>query len=68
MRQGQALPKPMPLIKDRPELKQKSDMFTIGYPARPSTSSMIDPVTKQFSLDVSKRLGQIFGLKHEENL
>ena len=61
---GKALPKPMSLVKDRAELKQKGDMFTIGYPARPSTSAMIDPVTKQFSLDVSKRLGQIFGLKH----
>jgi serine protease len=61
---GQALPKPMRLIKDRPELTQKGDMFTIGYPARPSTSAMIDPVTKQFSLDVSKRLAQIFGLKY----
>lgn len=60
---GKKLPSPLALIKSRPELLEKGDMFTIGYPARPSTSSMIDPETQTFSLEVSKRLGQIFNLK-----
>ncbi len=57
------LPKPIKLIKSGPELAQKGDMFTIGFPARPSTSSMIDPATGTFSIEVSKRLAEIFGVK-----
>jgi serine protease len=60
---GRKLPKPLPLIDARPELKTKGDMFTIGFPARPGTSSMIDPKTGAFSIEVSKRLAQIFNLK-----
>ena len=61
---GKKLPKPLALIDAHPELLQKGDMFAIGYPARPSTSSMIDPATQTFSLEVSKRLGQIFNLRY----
>jgi serine protease len=61
---GQSLPKPMPLIGDVPDLQQKGDMFTIGFPARPSTSAMVDPATGQFSLEISKRLAQIFNVKY----
>lgn len=57
------LPKPMKLVNTGPELAQKGDMFTIGFPARPSTSSMIDPATGTFSIEVSKRLAQIFGVR-----
>jgi hypothetical protein len=60
---GKPLPKPLRMIDARPELQQMGDMFTIGFPARPSTSSMIDPATNTFSMDVSKRLAQIFNLK-----
>jgi hypothetical protein len=60
---GLGLPKPVQPLKDRVELKQKGDMFTVGYPARPGTSSMIDPKTGAFSMEVSKRLAQIFNLK-----
>jgi hypothetical protein len=60
---GLKLPKPLSLIDARPELKTKGDMFTIGFPARPGTSSMIDPKTGAFSIEVSKRLAQIFNLK-----
>jgi serine protease len=60
---GLKLPKPMSLIDSRPELKTKGDMFAIGFPARPGTSSMIDPKTGAFSIEVSKRLAQIFNLK-----
>ena len=38
----------------------RGEMFTIGYPARPGTSSMIDPETGQFSIEISKRIGAIF--------
>jgi serine protease len=61
---GAKLPKPLPMIDDRPELAQKGDMFTIGFPARPSTSSMIDPATGSFSLEISKRLAQIFNVRY----
>jgi hypothetical protein len=61
---GTKLPAPLTLIDARPELDQKGDLFTIGYPARPSTSSMIDPATGKFSLQVSQRLAQIFNLSY----
>jgi serine protease len=60
---GDPLPQALPLIDACPELKTKGDMFTIGFPARPGTSSMIDPKTGAFSMEVSKRLAQIFNLK-----
>lgn len=58
------LPAAPPLIGDRPALANKGDMFTIGYPARPGSSAMLDPKTGEFSLEVAKRLGQIFNLKY----
>jgi hypothetical protein len=61
--QGHKLPKPIAPIKDRPELIQKGEFFAIGFPARPSTSSMMDPKTGTFSAEVAKRLAQIFNLK-----
>ncbi|MHC2788886.1 hypothetical protein ACVMBZ_008137, partial [Bradyrhizobium liaoningense] len=45
-------------------LSQKGDMFTVGFPARPSTSSMIDPATGTFSIEVAKRITQIFNVKY----
>jgi serine protease len=61
---GEPLPQPIPPIADRPDLSQKQELFTIGFPARPSTSAMVDPNIGEFSLEVSKRLGQIFGLNY----
>lgn len=61
---GKPLPQPIQPIADRPDLKQKQDLFTIGFPARPSTSAMVDPATGKLSLEVSKRLGQIFNLSY----
>jgi hypothetical protein len=61
---GQRLPKPMPMVDARPDLSQKGDMFSIGFPARPSTSSMIDPATGNFSIEVAKRVAQIFNVKY----
>jgi hypothetical protein len=52
------------MIDARAELQQKGDMFTIGFPARPSTSSMIDPATGTFSVEVAKRLTEIFNVKY----
>uniref|UniRef100_Q07HM2 Peptidase S8 and S53, subtilisin, kexin, sedolisin n=1 Tax=Rhodopseudomonas palustris (strain BisA53) TaxID=316055 RepID=Q07HM2_RHOP5 len=61
---GQKLPPALPLIDETPDLHQKGDMFIIGFPARPSTSSMVDPATGQFSVEVSKRLAQIFNVRY----
>jgi serine protease len=61
---GERLPQAISPIADRPDLSQKQDLFTIGFPARPSTSAMVDPTTGDFSLEVSKRLGQIFSLSY----
>jgi hypothetical protein len=61
---GTPLPKAISPIADRPDLTQKQDLFTIGFPARPSTSAMLDPKTGEFSLEVSQRLGQIFSVKY----
>ncbi len=61
---GRQLPRAIAPIADRPDLSQKQDLFTIGFPARPSTSAMVDPTTGGFSLEVSKRLGQIFSLSY----
>jgi serine protease len=61
---GLKLPTPLRMIDARAELQQKGDMFTIGFPARPSTSSMIDPATGTFSVEVAKRLTEIFNVKY----
>jgi hypothetical protein len=61
---GKQLPRAISPIADRPDLAQKQDLFTIGFPARPSTSAMLDPRTGSFSLEVSKRLGRIFSLSY----
>jgi len=42
----------------------KNEIVTIGYPARPSTAAMRDPVTGAFRQDVMDRLQQIFGLRY----
>lgn len=61
---GQPLPQVISPIAERPDLSQKQDLFTIGFPARPSTSAMVDPATGSFSLEVSKRLDRIFSLSY----
>jgi len=61
---GAKLPKALHLIDDAPELQQKGDLYVVGYPARPGTSAMVDPKTNEFSMEVAKRLAQIYNVKY----
>lgn len=58
------LPPPYRLIGNTANLRLKDYLFTMGYPARPSTSAMIDPSTRRFSPEVARRLGQIFNVSY----
>jgi serine protease len=59
---GTKLPKPVKLHADAAQAGSSGDLFLVGYPARPSTKSLIDPVTGQVRQDVAQRIGKIFGL------
>jgi serine protease len=61
---GQPLPDPLGVIADGTRTTTKTELFVIGYPARPGTSAMKDPVTGQFSTEVAKRLGEIFNVQY----
>lgn len=60
----QSLPEPLGCIADTAETTSKGELYVVGYPARPGTSAMLDPVTGQFSSEVAKRLGEIFNVKY----
>jgi serine protease len=61
---GLPLPSKLSLADASDVSGQIHDVVTMGYPARPSTASMRDPVTNLFRPDVMNRLQQIFGLNY----
>lgn len=61
---GLALPPRLDLAGSGDVSGAKREVVTMGYPARPSTASMVDPTTGAFRPDVMQRLQQIFGLKY----
>jgi serine protease len=61
---GRPLPGPLGVIAEGTRTTTKTELFVIGYPARPGTSAMKDPVTGQFSAEVAKRLGEIFNVQY----
>lgn len=57
-------PTPLTLVGKENATASRSELFTIGYPARPGTSAMIDPKTGQFSQEIANRLGAIFNFQY----
>jgi serine protease len=56
------LPKALPMLCDKAEGESVQDVLVVGYPARPDLDAFIDPVTKEHSVEVQRRLAAIFGL------
>jgi V8-like Glu-specific endopeptidase len=61
---GLALPPRLDLAGHSDVTGRITQIVTIGYPARPSTKSMVDPKTEQFRPDVMNRINEIFGLTY----
>ncbi|WP_210526910.1 S8 family serine peptidase [Rubellimicrobium arenae] len=53
-----AIRRPLPLAR---RIEPQADVMVIGFPAPPGTSAMVDPKTGLVSLEIAKRLRQVFG-------
>ncbi len=64
VRPGSGFPEPLAPRTTGTLFREDSELFVLGYPARPGASAFVDPSTGKYSQEISDRLGRIFGLNY----
>lgn len=63
---GRTLPVAIPFVKESRLAQKNREIGVVGFPARPGTSMMRDPVTGKVRQDIVQRLQRLFGLAYSK--